>query len=109
MSLPGGIEKVDRILQGKGLSYKTFSLEPPIEGVDVTRKFNKIVRKCSRIDPESRPSPEYLIQVLRRLSEDVENRKPATATSPIHKLIRHVSSMNSSREMMMEQEEKKQG
>ena len=45
MSLPGGIEKVDRILQGKGLSYKTFSLEPPVEGVDVIRKFNKIVRR----------------------------------------------------------------
>ncbi len=104
-----GINKEDRVLRGKGLSYKTFSLEPPIEGVDVTRKFNKIVRKCSRIDPESRPSSEYLIQVLRRLSEDVENKKPATATSPIHKLIRHVSSMNSSREKMMEQEENKQG
>ena len=86
-----GINKEDRVLRGKGLSYKTFSLEPPIEGVDVTRKFNKIVRKCSRIDPDSRPSSEYLVEVLNRLSKELEDKTPKKLSN-VHKLIRHVSS-----------------
>lgn len=90
MSLPQGLNKDDRVLCGKGLSYKTFS---PVSTrvFDVSTRLRKIVRKCSRIDPDSRPSSEYLVEVLNRLSKELEDKTPKKLSN-VHNLIRHVSS-----------------
>ena len=82
----------DSVLNGKGLSYKTFS--PFQTDAQEPMKLSRIVRKCCRIEPDSRPSSNHLVHVLTVLAKDIENQRKGGRklfVKGAHQLIRHVS------------------